>query len=430
MKKILLPLLLLLAFCAQAQIFQPIDPSTISLSEKAERKLVPERFQTYQINLPGLRALVTSAPMEFTPEAAAHRQLLDIPQADGSMETFAIWNVMACEPSVYAKHPSIQTFGGASLRNPGKTIRGSITVRGCKIMTLHPDFDISYLEPYAWFQTDYYMVYDRKDISEEDRFPLPGSWSGPEEAMFDNVNAYAPPAEERGALLAPVELKRLKFGVACTAEFAQDHGGTHDEAWAAVVEYTNQVSAIFERDIDVRLQMVLSSEAAVFLNQATDPFTGLTVEDWMGQATGVLDFYVGLNNFDVGHVYARYLGGSASGVAGGIACFGSKARGCSSGQGNYGDRFVNVIGQEIGHQLSGGHTWNRCGGGAGRAGTSAYEPGSGSTIMSYAGACGSDNVQGYSDLYYHSGSIAEIKNFWLTCHLAGRHNLLEIWRQK
>ncbi|MEZ4920115.1 MAG: hypothetical protein R2792_13510 [Saprospiraceae bacterium] len=131
----------------------------------------------------------------------------------------------------------------------------------------------------------------------------------------------------------------------------------------------------------------------------------------MGQNPAVMDMYVNSLAYDVGHVYARYLGGSAIGVAGGIACLDSKGRGCSAGTGGYGDSFVNVIGQEVGHQLSGGHTWNRCNGTGGRNGVVAYSPGSGSTIMSYAGACGPDNVQGYSDLYYHSGSIDEISTF-------------------
>jgi hypothetical protein len=134
----------------------------------------------------------------------------------------------------------------------------------------------------------------------------------------------------------------------------------------------------------------------------------------MSQNPIIVSSLVGTANFDIGHVYARYMGGAAIGVAGGITCTDGKARGCSAGNGfmDYGDFFVSVIGQEVGHQLSGGHTWNRCGGGGGRAGLTAFEPGSGSTIMSYAGACGSDNIQFNTDLYFHSGSIEEIQFFF------------------
>ncbi|MEO6037931.1 MAG: reprolysin-like metallopeptidase, partial [Saprospiraceae bacterium] len=91
-------------------------------------------------------------------------------------------------------------------------------------------------------------------------------------------------------------------------------------------------------------------------------------------------------------------------------CKQNKGRGCSAALPPYGDDFLTTIGQEIGHQWSGRHTWNRCdvltdSGGDGER----CEPGSGSTIMSYAGACGADNVQGVADLYYHACSIRAIR---------------------
>lgn len=407
-------------YSQSANYFHPVAENAISLRDGATRAVFPKKYHTWHLDYAGIKTALLSAPAEFTAAALENKCLIALPLSDGTMETFSVWTTATMEPELAVRHPYIRTFAGKSLHTPGRTVRLSHTARGFRAMVLDADFNVTYVDPYAIGQDEYCIVYDRRELPESPLRKLSAGWvqrDGEQVVATTGDAPYAPPVEERGPqIVDPVQLKVFRYIAATTGEFAQDHGGTKPLAFSAVVEYTDRINAIFERDANLRLQLVSASENVVFTNAATDPYTGTTVQDWMSQNPAILNQYCNILSHDIGHVYARYLGGSAIGVAGslGNVCGASKAAGCSAGvgAGDYGDGFVGVIGQEVGHQLNGGHTWNRCDGGTGRNGNSATEPGSGSTIMSYHGSCGSDNVDGPSILGFHSSSVEEFKQFY------------------
>ena len=400
-----------------ASLFTPVSISEMRLEKELLRNALPSAYLTYQLDRQLTQTVLQSAPQEFT-AAASGQCTISIPLADGSFEPFAIWKTAMLEPALAAKFPDVRTYAGRSLRNRERTVRLSYTPRGFRAMVMQPNLEIVFIEPYSWNQDRYYIVYDAKTAPDNPNQKLERRWipEGMSGAMdAPDEKPFAPTVQDRGIEIDPVKLKVFRFCVATTGEFAQDHGNTKPMVFAAVTEYVNMISGFFERDIDMRLQLIDASQNVVFTNPDSDPYEGLEVGNWMGQNPAVLDFYCGTASHDVGHVLARYIQGGAIGVAGGITCGDGKDRGCSAGTGNgdYGAGFLGTFGQEVGHQMSGGHSWNRCAGIGGRAGLTAFEPGGGSTIMSYAGACQSDNIQFNQDLYYHSGSIEEMRNFYL-----------------
>jgi hypothetical protein len=422
--KLLLLFLFSFSILRAQEFFKSIPVDQLPATENGKaRTWTPTAYSAWQLNLSALSAAIQSAPMEFTTAAYYNNtSVVAIPQPDGRTEDFAIFKVQSCEQAIYDKHPEIRTFAGRSVSNPAKTIRGSITIRGFRLMINEEDKSTSFVEPYLEGNTTYYLAY-RVSAVAKDLFPQGLSRgvapNAPENTLPD-VAALATTSgiSERSAEL--VQLKKYRLAVSCTGEFGQDHGGTKEGAFAGIVEYANWTSSLFERDMALRLELVAGSEEVAYFDPVTDPFESTNPLYLLSRNGLVINGFIGINNYDVGHNFSRYDPATAGGILGVAGAIGNgcvqsnKADGVSTGFKNidYGGNFVNTIGQEIGHQLGGGHTWNRCAGGNGRNGASAFEPGSGSTIMSYGGACGSDNIQSDSDLYFHAGSIEEITAYY------------------
>ena len=405
-----------------SRFWQEIPNDAIQVAENAVREFEPDAYFSYQADFEGLRQHLTNAPSKLggTPFTIV------LPQADGTFETFAVAEYRLVSEALWQKYPLIRSYEGYALNDPAKKLRITVSPDwGLKGTIRRSDKVFEYIERAVKGQDTYYMVYDHRAFPE--KYKTPGFITqdmieapnqirevGTGRATIQNT----PLVSERSLDVAePVKVKIYRFACAATGEFSQDHGGTKASVLAAMINYVAQLNAIYETDLDIRLILIDNVESILFLDPATDPYTGTSVGEWMSQNPSAMIQTIGFDTYDIGHVFARYQGGNAIGVAGGQCCTDFKGRGCSSANLPYGAYFLSIIGQEIGHQWSGGHTWTYCGDpaqgglGPGDAPGVACEPGSGSTIMSYAGACGSGNVQNSSDLYYHVCSIVEIRNF-------------------
>ena len=128
----------------------------------------------------------------------------------------------------------------------------------------------------------------------------------------------------------------------------------------------------------------------------------------------VLSQLVGASNYDIGHLALGLNGGGVAQL--GVVGQDFKAQGCT---GHARPRRVtsspiDYVAHEMGHQFSGNHTFNgvqyACSGGN-RNGPTSVEPGSGSSVMAYAGICLQDDLQPHSDPYFSQRSIEEISTY-------------------
>ena len=212
---------------------------------------------------------------------------------------------------------------------------------------------------------------------------------------------------------AAPDLITYRLAVAATGEFTQYYGGTKDGALSAIVTIISRVNEIYTRDLGIKFELVDQQSDIIYLDANTDPYTNFDTSLLISENAQNLssDGVLSESEYDVGHVFGT---GSFSGLAyvASVCDDVNKAKGATRMPNPIGDAFaIDFVAHELGHQVGGSHTFNSsCTvSGGERIALSAVEPGSGSTIMAYAGICPPNDLQDYADAQFHIASINQIR---------------------
>jgi hypothetical protein len=313
---------------------------------------------------------------------------LVVPGADGQKVQLKLVRYAAMEEELALRYPGIVTLMGHVAGKPHHLVRADITYKGFNLQVMEPGqtWYMDALEPQVT------MAYKRSAL-------VPRPWScsleTPEVVLrTSNTN-----------IITENTLKKFRLALACTGEYGIFHGGNKPSILSAMVTSMNRVNGIYERDMGVRMILIANNDDLIFTNPATDGFSNNNGSAMLNENQTIVDNIIGDANYDIGHVFSTGGGGIA--WLGGVCSSGLKARGVTGQPAPQGDGFdVDYVAHEMGHQFGANHTQNN---NCNRNSSSAYEPGSASTIMGYAGIC-SPNVQNNSDDYFHLYSLIEIQN--------------------
>ncbi len=373
----------------------------------------PKAFTAWVLDRDAVNKTLATAPAEaLVARQAALPTEIELPMPDGKLERFAISEVTIMEPGLAAKIPTYKTFAGRGVDDSAKSIRCEMTDLGFTAQILTPE-GVFFIEPYNQFDQQFYASY-RKSVLEAPDFRC-----GVDGNTLDNnpINAQGAPALRlRGSSVARTNdtRKTYRLAIATTPQFTSTNGG--DAATLArIVVMANRLNQIYTQDFNIGLTLVANNDTIIYNTTTNIPgsaYNQASASSMLTTNQTNLTARIGAANYDIGHVVGAVALNSENGIAGAIGnvCTTTKGQGVSLGSNTPADEFVvDYVAHEMGHQFGGRHLFNSCGGSQGDSSTIAVEPGSGITIMCYAGICGAtDDIAPHSIAYFNSVNIDQI----------------------
>ncbi len=383
---------------------------TSNLININSRYAIPEKFIALNCNINLIRQQLGAAPMEFTSSVLNSNVTFKIPMPDGNFLSFKMVESMVMDSALAIQFPSIKTYSGQGIEERDAILKVSISPNGFHAMILSPKGSV-FIDPLESGNVNDYIVYFRNDFKpyrsfncELDSLPV------------NESRTYQQIANGQANKTHGTQLRNYRLALACTGEYAAYYGGTTVGAMAGMVASMNRVNGIYESELAVRMTMVANNNLLIYLNASTDPYTNTNGSTMLGQNITNCNTVIGSANYDIGHIFSTGGGGVAYL---GVPCTSNKAGGVTGSGSPVGDAFdVDYVAHEMGHQFGGDHTFNATSGscsGGNRSASAAYEPGSGITIMAYAGICTATNdLAPNSIAYFHTHSFDQITNYITT----------------
>lgn len=353
----------------------------------------------FKLDQSSLQAQLKDAPEKFSGKKGA---IISIPNAEGKIEKYQVWEFSNFSPELQAKYPNIKSYMGVGVTDPTSYLRLSVSDFGVSTFVNRAGKS-EFIEPFAGDRSVYGVYESSARLKSEDEEFI---CSTPFSELAEN-------AETSETSKASNQIfKTFRLAVSTNGEYSQYHvglagetGATDEVKKAVVLAAINatmtRVNGVFERDLAVHLNLI-DNLSIIFLDPNTDPYGSMSTST----VQTVMNTYVENENYDIGHLFAFAAPNGSAGYIGGVCTNGQKGSAFTSHRTPISDVFdIDYVAHEMGHQLGANHTFTY-----GYEGSVAQvEPGSGNTIMAYTGITQDYDVQFNSNDFFSVPNLNQIQ---------------------
>ncbi len=395
----------------------PLETAVARSAARPALRLRTKGVRAFTLKRASLRKALAKAPREFTRAARVRPVVISLPAPNGRFQRFALARSAIMAPGLQRKHPEIRTYSGRGIDDSAATIHADLSPFGFHASVRSPNGGW-YIDPFFRKSPNLYVSYHGQQLKEPFPFVEHELKGGEGEGA---AAAEAPePNPPTGAVL-----RNYRLALITDPGYSAYVGGPA-AVTAAKVTLMDRVNQVYEEDLAIRMQLIANNDLLNLdtWDAATAPNgpCGAAACFTQSQVTGcsstsrarfVIGQIIGASNYDIGHLALGQPGGGVANL--GVVGRSNKAGGCTGIPTPVGDFYaIDYVAHEMGHQFSGNHPFNgnqlNCSGGNRNANNS-VEPGSGSSIMAYAGICLTDDLQRHSDPYFSQRSQQEISTY-------------------